>query len=1822
MRKTILFLYSFLYFVPNASFGQSYTTLWKQMKAAEDKDQPRTMLGIADKIATKAEAEGDYGQLLKATVKSVALWGSISGDSVKPAVDRLVEKEKRAGSNIVLRSVYDASLYRLYKQYKNTIDDADKLAAKYCSKALERPDLLASAKTSAYEPFVVEGVNSSSIFNDDLLSVVGYETGQYDRLHAFYSGVGNRRAACIVALETLKLRETSTSSRYYKKSRYIQSLDSLISEYQDLDVAGEVAVERYNAMDDCTDVTVEDRIKYIHYALDKWGAWQRMGELRNNERMLTSPTFSVYLEKGLVASKTQQTVLFENLRNIEALTMNVYRTTLDGDSDVNPQETKAYKQLKPQLTLLPEMTRTRKFNGQPDYQVFNDSVSLGGLPVGVYMLEFVSSPIFETRRMLYRVSDLYTISQPQPDGQMRYVVVNATTGQPIAGAKLRLTTRVNGKKKTTTLTTDSQGEATYKKENNSGAVSVYAFTDGDRASIDNVSYDNFYYNESNRRSSRTTVFTDRSIYRPGQTVHVAAIVYTTDDGISYNAETGKSVKATLRDANYKIVDEKTLTTDSYGKCSVDFTLPTGKLTGRYTVNVNGLGSASFNVEEYKRPTFKVEFPDISEKYDNGDTLLVKGKAVSYAGVPVQGAKVKYAVKRSPALWWLRCPWNGDMANTGTKTMIEGEAVTDSEGQFIVEMPMILPDENIGSRAFYNFVATADVTDNAGETHSGELSVPLGSRTAVLTSSLTPQVLTDSVRSVTFNLRNAAGHDVSADVRFRLDGKGEWLSAKTTEAYTFPAKISSGKHSLMAICENDTLRQDFVAFSLDDTELPTVTDDWFYVSSQSFPSDGSPVTVQIGSSADSVHVVYAAYAGKKLLASGAKDESNSMKNFKIKYQEAFGDGLLLTMAWVKNGKCYTHETTIKRPLPDKQLKMEWTTFRDRLTPGQKEEWTLRIVKPDSRPADASLTATLYDQSLDQLKKHSWSFGPQPFLRTPNTQWLAMPADSKMATSVLNRSYLQSKNLDLSHFDDDVFEGIYAYGELSEAVPMMSRSMKIAGGTLALHEAVLDEAKVFNSVDKGNDADQETASTKAASDQLRENLNETAFFYPTLQTNANGNVSMKFTLPESLTTWSFIGLANTADMMYGQLTGEAVAQKPVMVQPNVPRFIRTGDKAQISTRISNTTASTMSGTARMTLSDPETEKTVYTKDIPFTVEAGKTTAVTFDYQPDGTTPLLVCKITASGRGFSDGEQHYLPILPDRERVTVTVPFTQNRPGTKTVDVAKLFPKGAKADKLTVEYTNNPAWLVVQTLPYVATASDDNAISQATSLYANTIGQSIANSSPKIKQVFEQWKQDKSDATSLASALVRNEELKDIALDETPWVADADRETEQKMRMVDFFDDNTMQNRIASATAKLASLQNSDGSWSWWKGMDGSTYMTTEVATMLARMNLLTGSKSETMLNNAMAYLDKRMTEMVDKMKSEEKKGHKQTFPDMTALQYLYINSISGRTTSASARTAQTYLIALLKKETKKQSIYEKALSAVVFAKNGSTALASDYAKSLKEYLVSSEEMGSYYDTPKAEYSWYDYKIPSHVAAMEAIETVTPGDTATADGMRRWLLQEKRTQAWDTPINTANAVYAFMHGNVKTLANQEQAVFSLDGKTLDTPKATAGIGYVKTAVSNPSAKTFTARKSSQGTSWGAVYAQFMQKSSDISSSNSAISLKREIISEEKELKVGDRVKVRITVEAKRDLDFVQVIDRRAACMEPVNQLSGYHYGYYCTPKDNTTNYYFDRMAKGRKVVIETEYYIDRAGEYETGTCTAGCAYAPEYRATAKTNKLRIKN
>ena len=1877
MKKVAFFI---AFMMPMMIFGQTYKALWKQVEDAVDDDLPKSEQQILDKIVAKATKEKAYGQLLKAELQKARSQCDVSPDTLQSVVSRLQQREQKE-KDAVVRAIYQTVLGYLYEQNEMEESHSEETARQYYDKALSNPALLASVQAKDYTPFVVTE-DDSRIYAGDLLSVIGYETQHFDVLRDYYTKTDNRTAALMSSLEWLRQQRPEELEKI-GESVYLARLDSLIDAYADLPEVAEVGIERYYYMTENTDATVSQRWDYLNMALNRWSNWPRIKRLINSRNNLQGSQFTVQGE-GTVLPGKPFTVSLKDMRNISELTMRVFRVDAKASdlAGIYLYYNRGYERIKPLLRAMPELTQTLTYEvrgtryevrgarseGKTPYEFYDDSLTLAALPVGIYMLEYESRPSTgRVERSLCYVSNLRVLSQMLPGNKIRYVVVNATTGQPVAGA--RLTLEID--RETTVLTTDAKGECELevgKRHINS----LYVTTADDSASPAMNRFGYFSYASNHDYNQSVEVFTDRSIYRPGQTVYMSAILYETRNGFEHSVRKGKTVTARLRDANYKVVEEHTLTTDDYGTCTTSFTLPRKGLTGSFSVEVDGK-RRYFTVDEYKRPTFEVEIPDVKEDYADGDTLQVKGTARSYAGVPVQGARVKYKVERRRAYWWWSYSryWNQGYLGEGSEDneMASGEIMTDGDGSFTVSVPLVVPKTRYPM--FYNFVLTAYVTDQAGETRYGELSIPLGNRKTAFSVDVPEKVLAEKGGNLTFHLRNAAGNDIDASVRYRFDN-GRWQDTGTNKRMAIPL-LKSGSHTVEAVCGEDTLHRNFVVFSLKDRRPAIETDDWFYVSDTQFPNDGSPVTLQVGSSASDVHIVYAIVSGDVVIEKGSTDKSNELINRQFAYKESYGNGLFLTFAWMKEGKTYVHETTIRRPLPDYNLKLEWQTFRNRLLPGQKEEWTLTIKGPDGTPADAQLLATLYDKSLDQLQPHEWMLTPYLSLPISRTSWRYSSWGFPGCSSVESVRSLSYPELLFSHFDHNVYPSaersrMRIYRRM-DAPLLMSRGVmekKTMGAAQVEYELVEESNSTADMAaadgvaadeDAGDSVEQEQQS-KSDNVQMRENLQETAFFYPQLMADKDGQVSIKFTLPESLTTWRFMAIGHTQDMKVGMLTDEAVAKKDVMIQPNVPRFVRMGDKASISARIFNTGEKAVNGKARLELLDPETEKVVYADEQPVAVDVNGTAAVTFLYDCSRETrSLLVAKVMVSGDGFSDGEQHYLPVLPNRERVTVTVPFTQNEPGTKTIDLQALLPQNKAAanscvpsvasdqrssaslftpfptngrlpvafhSSLTIEYTNNPAWLMIQALPTVGHPHDNCAICQSASYYANSIGRYILNQNPQAESIFEVWRREDTPLTSLNSSLQKNQELKDLVLEETPWVMDAEREQEQKERLADFFDENLIDQRISGSLENLEQLQNGDGSWSWWPGMLGSMYMTVEVSEMLVRLNQMTEEQDETedMLEKAFGFMGQEIVDMVKEMKKNEKKGWTPRFPSHLALQWLYICTLDGRELPGSMKAANDYLIKLLKKETRNQSIYDKAMSAIVL--NNKT-----YIKSLKEYTVYTEEMGRYYDTPRALYSWRNFRIPTQVAAIEAIKRLTPEDTQTIEEMQRWLLQEKRNQAWDTPINSVDAVYAFLNGNSQVLEAQPKTVLKVDGQEIETSQATAGIGYVKTAMDGDGKQTFTAEKTSTGTSWGAVYMQFMQQTGDITDQSSGITVKREILSAEPNstfdiqhsvLNVGDRIKVRITITADRDYDFVQVVDKRAACMEPVNQLSGYHWGYYCTPKDCSTNYYFDRLAKGRHVV-ETEYYIDRVGTYETGTCTAGCAYSPEFRGTTKSVTLEVK-
>ena len=1159
--------------------AQSYSSLWKQVEEAEQKDLPQAQRKVLGQVIKKAEREAQYGQLLKALLKDSQVASNVSPDSLKPFVERLAERERQA-KDIALQAVCQAVLGHIYAENPQLDDQAEALAREYREKAMSHPKELATVKASDYAPLLVKG-DDSHYYGDDLLSAIGYETKQFAILHQYYLATTNRVAQLFSGIAWLQAEAEERAGRIEPAS-HLARIDSLIDRYADLPECGEAAIARYEYMTGETQATVRERVAYIDEALGRWGSWKRMDVLRNSRSLLTMRMFQAQLSDRLTIPNREQTVNLLNLRNVQSLTMKVYKVKADADLKLDPTYERDYKKLKPLLTAMPELTQTRHFERRQDYELFEDSMLLSGLPVGVYLLEFESQPKTEVSRSLYFVSDVRVLSQELPkrgesaagtSNSMRYVVVNATTGQPVAGASLRLTLNQNGRygqQKTITLTTRKDGECLY-DVGKDRVNEVFVTTADDHACPPDNGRGYFSYYPNDREIHQTAIYTDRAIYRPGQKVQMAAILYTVRHGFEHEVVVGKRVKATLRNANYEEVASKELVTDDYGVVSADFILPTRGLTGNYSISLEGQ-SCSFRVEEYKRPTFQVEFPEVKQDYKDGDTLTVRATARSYAGVPVQGARVSYRVERRMAWWWMTYYryWQGGFIgqSENTEEVLAAEALTDAEGNFEVRMPMVLPKSKYPQ--FYNFVVIADVTDAAGETHQGQLSLPLGNRKTALTVDLSEKILFEKPEPLRFHLLNAAGNDIDASVYYQIvslplsssENKGKWQQAQTNTTIDLP-KLNSGQYRLKAEYEGETMERDFVVFSLDDKHPALETDDWFYVSDTQFADAVTPVTLQVGSSAKNVHIVYTIVSGDKILEQGAVDKSNELINRKFTYKEEYANGLTLSFAWLREGKVYTHTEKIRRPLPDKRLRMKWETFRDRLTPGQQEEWTLSISSPtEGRVVGASLMATLYDKSLDQLAAHSWSLEPYVSLPMATLQWQAVRSGSVYCTGHLYPKTPSVSPLYFWYFDETCFpSSVFSrfnhrnlmFKTRALAAPAMQESAMADEAVDDLQNASaigsfdVDEAKADKLVVAGS-AVLKKRGEAAMTDgggidevQIRENLQETAFFFLQLHSDSTGCVKMKFTLPESLTTWRFMGLAHTKDLMHGLLEGEAVAKK---------------------------------------------------------------------------------------------------------------------------------------------------------------------------------------------------------------------------------------------------------------------------------------------------------------------------------------------------------------------------------------------------------------------------------------------------------------------------------------------------------------------------------------------------------------------------------------------------------------------------------------------------------------------------------------------------------
>ncbi len=1544
-----------------------------------------------------------------------------------------------------------------------------------------------------------------------------------------------------------------------------------------------------------------------------------------------------------------------NYKNLTGITLQLYKVNLPVTSAVLQNRTIHFE------SKYVRLQREEHFSLKPttDYLNVDTTLTIQAPQAGIYFLKAVSDgKKGVSDGTLMNVTALKTIYRPLPDGTLELVVVDAVSGQPVSEAEVTIyTEKGGGYSPQQTYQADKQG--TLKLDFlNSNKYWYNAHTAADNAMpILNLWKNDYYYKESKRKEV-LQLFTDRSIYRPGQTVYVSGLAYEMEKD-STRVLADKKYTVSLYDANNNETGKVEVRTNGFGSFSGQFVLPSPCLTGYFSLRVADT-SVSFKVEEYKRPTFDVTFEPVKVEYQVGDSIEVVGMAKTFAGAPVQNARVHYNISRSYAWFW-RFMGRGS-------ARWEGEAMTDADGKFTVPVHFEIDSDRRESPLwYYTYNIQADVTDGAGETQQANLSLPLGSTSMVLNMDNLPDNLVKEKKlEIKLTAMNLSGEPVDTPVTYQVvemekqkDGQekeGRKVLTGTVEAnksfvpeaiYALP----SGNYRLKLSAKDTqgrecTASKNFLLFSLNDKRPPFVITDWFYQDGLEFDA-ASPATVYIGSSEKNVYLLYDVFAGNKRLESKRIELSDSVVSFRFPYKKEYGDGILVSMAFVKDGRLYSHNARIMKPAPEKKLQLKWTTFRDKLRPGQQEEWKLTVLYPDGSPAEAEMLATMYDASLDKIySAHKLDFGVDFHYVVPLTYW---------NTSYMRNAYLyvdfplkrlRAVPLEYSELiipsTGRMEAMVVGYGGSPRAT--LAGALKIRGRSAAnavmnqeaVTDMVLQEEMVETSAQEKVEMGSSEELAETGDIQIRENFAETAFFYPQLRTNEKGEVSISFVLPESLTRWKFMGLAHTRNVDYGKIEATATASKEFMLQPNMPRFVRVGDKANIAASLMNLSDKGVKGTVRMELFNPETEKVFYSQKQKFDVKGGETGHVNFTFEVSDKYAVMACRMVADGDTFSDGEQRYIPVLTDKQWVTETVPLNVNGEGAHTFSLENLFNKHSKTaseQRLTVEFTAHPAWYAVQALPVVANPQNEDALSWATAYYAHSLAAYIVKENPRIKQVFDSWKAQGGTKETFMSNLQKNQELKNILLAETPWLTEATNEAEQKQRIATLFDLNTMNSQLAVSVEKLGELQNADGAWSWYKGMQGSRYVTTQVMEMLVRLNALThqdaDSRMQPMIQKGFEYLGKQAAEEYKSMKEAEKKGAVGLRPSEQVLRYLYICALDGK--APVDEKVNRYFIDKLSGEGKELTIYGKALGAIILQQAGKVAEARLFMQSLMEYSVVTDEMGRYFDTPKARYSWFSYKIPTEVAAMEAIQRITK-DTKAIDEMKRWLLKQKQTQTWETPIATADAVYALMAtGASDLLANTGGVEITLGKEVIRTP-ADDAIGYIKKTVSGDvmNIKKVSVDKEGTGMGWGAVYAQYLESMDQIGEQGNGLSVSRQLykgdeaLNESAPLKVGDRITVRLTVKADRDMDFVQIKDDRAACMEPLQAVSGFRWGnglgYYQATKDASTQFFIDQMRKGT-YVIEYQVYVNRTGEYQAGIATVQSAYAPEFGGHTRGYRVMVE-
>ena len=1596
-----------------------------------------------------------------------------------------------------------------------------------------------------------------------------------------------------------------------------------------------------------------------------------------------------------------------------------------------------------------------------DLQEHSTEIKVEGLSSGEYILAASSDKDFSGKKTIIGARYFYVSGISYVNSSNDYFVLNRDNGQPLANAAVQTWQQRYDynqskyiKEKGKVYTTDENGffkMDTPKKEPNNYRYNSLLFDityKNDRLFMNDFAYDYYYYNDTETETPKTTtsvyLFTDRSIYRPGQTVYFKGIVLTRNPKEKKGGvRNDYSTTVVLRDANYKDIDTIKVKTNEFGSFNSKFQLPQTGMNGEFSIYTRtDNGNAGFKVEEYKRPKFYVDYEPIKGTYKVNDKIKVTGIAKAYAGNNIDGAAVKYRIVRQPRYIYPWMFWRWWQPPAEEMEITNGEVKTDKDGKFIVEFTAI-PDLKIEKKfePVFDYTIYADVTDINGETRSGEKMVSVSYKSLMLVTNIPATLPADSLKSLYIRTQNMNGEYEPAKVKvtitrlneekrlirdrywerpdqfvmtkeeyiknfpfdeydnesdFKNWGKGKQVFEKTDSSQKDGKwQFGDGKFATgFYVIEIETKDKNgesvkdvkyIELFNEKSNELNRPGYLWTGVQ-KTVVEPGETARVEWGTAADNLFVVQQTDKGKSSWLPSAEGYSfikinNEKRNFSFPVTEADRGGYGVGWMFIKHNRFYQLNQTISIPWTNKELTIEYATFRDKTLPGSEEKWKVKITGYKKEKVAAEMLGSMYDASLDQFYPHSWSepsiwqnyynsknwTGSQNFTRIESNQRYISEQENKYV----------DKRYDFLFSDMNRYEYRYGFAGGNQKMMRMAKpgaaemdmmvadsvSFSATGSFKVSTSAVpflnIEEKDADGITDK---LDKEKASQQSGDVKIRKNFNETAFFFPVLRTDSTGAIEFSFTMPEALTRWKFMALAHTKEAAFGSSTKEIVTQKDLMVQPNPPRFMREGDKMEFSSKIVNLTDKELTGTAQFQLFDAETNEPVdgwfgnMMANQYFTVAAGQSEAVKFPIQvPYLFNKALLWRIVAKSGTYSDGEENALPVLTNRMLVTESMPLPMRGTGTKNFTFQKLLQSGSSSSlqhqAITVEYTSNPAWYAIQALPYLMEYPYECAEQTWNRYYANSLASYISNSSPRIKQVFEQWKIK--DTSALMSNLQKNQELKAVLLEETPWVLQAKNEAEQKRNIALLFDMIKMTEQLNNSYEKLKQMQSSNGGFVWFTGGPDDRYMTQYIVTGIGHLLKLNAiakgqeAKLKAILSTAIPYLDKKIKEDYDNL-IKYKTDLKKYTPDYSAIQYLYMRSFFPEYEIAKASlTAYNYFRGRTQLTWVGQSKFMQGMIALSLFRTNDTKTPASILKSLKETSITNEELGMYWKDQTGGWFWYQAPIETHALLIEAFQEAGK-DTKTVDDLRTWLLKNKQTNNWKTTKATAEACYALLLQGTEWLSNEPTVEIKLGNTTVSSAnsKQEAGTGYFKTVIEgkkvNPQmgnvSVTVSSTNPNVGVSWGGVYWQYFEDLDKITTASTPLKLDKKLFVEKNTdrgpvltpvndgdvLKVGDKIKVRVELRVDRDMEYVHMKDMRASALEPVNVLSEYKYqgglGYYESTKDASTNFFFSYLRKGT-YVFEYTLFVTHTGNFSNGVTTIQCMYAPEFTSHSEGVRITVE-